>query len=252
VVVGTLVLVGVAAAWAAFGSDRTEPVTLAAPGPGEVRPDYLADGEPVFVVGHPDGSAQVISAFSTHSPSGSHTLLWWCADSRGFVDPAYGSRWDEYGRKLYGPALTGLPSFSVDDSEGSELIVGGRLGPAGGEEAVDPNVGLEPWCDGGPDSATYHTFDGWQVWDSPSAAVEAAPDGWILLEGELGLDATRQVLFCSLSGCDDSVAAATIRAPDPAVDFASFGAGPNFIGRVEDGVLVDVTRVMPIADPEGS
>ena len=111
IVAGTLVLVGIAVAWAALAFEARESSTLAAPNPGIVRPDYLADGEPVFVIGHEDGSVQVVSAFSTHAPQNLHKLAWWCRSARGFEDPFHGARWDEYGIYLFGPALGSLPSY---------------------------------------------------------------------------------------------------------------------------------------------
>src|SRR5688500_20290993 len=44
------------------------PFSLGRPNAGEVRPDYLADGTPVWVVGHQDGTVDVLSGFDTHVP----------------------------------------------------------------------------------------------------------------------------------------------------------------------------------------
>ena len=169
-VVSALAVIGVGAAWAAFNREPSEPVTLAAPAPGEVRPDYLPDGEPVFVVGHEDGSVQAISAFSSHAPQGLLKLVWWCPSARGFEDPFHGARWNANGAYIFGPALGGLPSWEVTPTDNTLTL--GDLQEPPPDEA--PPIGDVPderaWCVG-PDEATYHTFDDWQVWDSPSAVV---------------------------------------------------------------------------------
>ncbi len=102
------------------------------------------------------------------------------------------------------------------------------------------------WCMATEDPVIFHTFAGWQLWDSPTAAREAAPDEWILLDGTLTLapDGAR-VLLCSATGCADSVAATNLEVPPRDMDpqFGPLGAG-RFIGRVRDGALTDVTRVV--------
>jgi hypothetical protein len=80
--------------------------------------------------------------------------------------------------------------------------------------------------------------------------VEAAPDGWILLEGELIADrAERRVRLCGLAGCADSVLAANVEMPPPGMDprFGPLGES-RFIAHVRDGTLVDVTRVVFLED----
>jgi hypothetical protein len=96
------------------------------------------------------------------------------------------------------------------------------------------------------DPVVFHTFEGWQLWDSPTAAVEAAPDRWILLDGTLAIapDGAR-VLLCAPAGCADSVAATNVEVPPPDMDpqFGPLG-GSRFLARVRDGALTDVTSVV--------
>ena len=220
---------------------------LRAPAPGEVRPDYLADGTPVWVVGHDDGTVDVVSGFDTHRPFYILKTLWWCKSADAFENPDHGSKWDEFGFKIGGPAPTGLPRYAVE-RDGTEVIVG-ALGPP---PAVDePHAGPEEiereWCLS-PDEAavTYHTFDDWQVWDSPTAAVAAAPDGWILLEGHLAA-ADGEIVLCGDAECQDSVKPANLEPLDPSMP-PQFGPlyGERFLAQVSDGQLVGFTRVMPI------
>lgn len=245
-------LVGVAAVWAAFGPEPADaqPVTLAAPAPGDVRPDYLPDGEPVFVVGHPDGSVQVVSAFSTHAPQFLHKLVWWCPSARGFEDPFHGARWDEYGVYMFGPALGSLPSYTPAGSTDATVTVGTQLEVPGPDApAHGPQSDERDWCTD-LDASIYHTFEDWEVWESPSAAVDAAPDGWILIEGAISTDGGR-VLLCSLAGCGDSAVVATVTAPPPETDPSTFGQGPRFIARARDGALVDLTQVVSLLPDAG-
>ena len=246
-IAGGIVLAVLAVAWAAFSKDavETQALTIEAPAPGEVRAEYLPDGEPVFFIGHDDGSGQLLSPFSTHVPQGLGKLTWWCPTARGFEDPYHQSRWDEYGVKLDGPAPRGLPSWELTAGQG-----GLELGELLDAPALDAPIHGPPtlertWCSGREGPVTYHTFEDWTVWDSPSAAVEEAPGGWILLEGGLSADpATGQVLLCSLAGCEDSAVAATVQRLPPGGDFPAVPVTPYFIARVEDGALVNLTRVI--------
>ena len=215
------------------------------PTPGEVRPDYLADGTPVWVIGHEDGSVSVLSGFDAHVPAGLGKILWWCPTALALDNPEHGSKYDEYGLKLGGPAPTGLPSYETRASGGRIFV--GSLGepPAIEEGHTGPREFDRDWCTFPEDDVLFHTFDGWQVWDSPTDAVAAAPDGWILLAGGLALR-DGEVVLCSLGGCADAVIAANVEEPvnpDPV-----FGPlfGERFIARVRDGALTDVTRVLPM------
>jgi hypothetical protein len=221
--------------------------TLQAPVPGEVRPDYLADGTPVWVVGHDDGTVDVLSGFDPHRPFNILKSLWWCESADGFENPDHASRWDEFGFKIGGPAPTGLPRYAVE-RDGAEIIVG-ALGtpPAPDEPHVGPDEFDRRWC-ALPDEegGTYHTFDDWQVWDSPTAAVDAAPDGWILLAGHLAASADDDIILCGDAACQDSVTPANLEPNDPTME-PQFGPlyGERFIAQVQDGTLVGLTRVMP-------
>lgn len=239
-----LVLVGIGV-FAVLGQ-RAEPSRLEIPERGEVRPDYLADGTPVWVVGHEDGDVSVLSGFDTHRPSNVGKLLWWCVSADGFENPEHGSQYDEYGRRLGGPAPTGLPAYSTA-LDGDQVVIG-ELQPAPPYDAphAGPDGNEREWCRDLTDERAYHTFEGWDAWRSPTDAVTAAPDGWILLEGHLAL-AEGSVVLCALDGCGDSAVAANV---DPTDADREFGPlfGDRFIAQVHDGELVGVTRVTP-ADP---
>jgi hypothetical protein len=213
------------------------------PTPGEVRPDYLSDGTPVWVIGHEDGSVDVLSGFDTHRPYNLGKILWWCPSARAFENPEHGSRYDEYGLRIGGPAPTGLPAYEI-------VLSASRVGVGDLQRAPPPDAPhsgpAEPdrdWCTFPEDDVTFHTFDDWPIWESPTEAVAAAPEGWILLEGGLAI-VDGQVSLCALSGCDDAVRAANVPEPDPGMVIGPL-FGERFIARVRDGVLTDLTRVMP-------
>ena len=227
-----------------------EPVTLKRPAVGDVRADYLPDGTPVWVVGHEDGTVDVLSGFDPHTPSNLGKLLWWCRSAHALDNPHHGSKWDEYGTRLGGPAPSGLPGWEVR-AESTRVFVGEpRAAPAADTRPVGGNQDEREWCMApAPHEVIVHTFDGWRVWDSPIAAVEAAPRGWILLEGELTAD--RQagtVRLCAMRGCDDSVVATNVILPPVDAEFGPL-IGGRFIARVHDGALWGVTHTIWLDDP---
>ena len=243
-----LVAIGIGAVTviaAVIRGEAVEPLgTLELPAPGEVRPDYLADGTPVWIVRHDDGDVDVLSGFDTHRPSNIGKILWWCERAKAFENPEHGSRYDEFGLKIGGPAPTGLPAYTVS-VEGNRAVVG-ALQAAPPPDA--PHSGAadfdRQWCNDPEHARIFHTFEDWEAWDSPTAAAQAAPDGWILLQGELALRGGA-VVVCGARGCaDDSVVAANIDPTDAEREFGPL-FGDRFIAQVHDGVLTGVTRVMP-------
>jgi hypothetical protein len=220
--------------------------SLRRPVVGEVRPDYLADGTPVWVIGHEDGTVDVLSGFDTHVPFNLGKMLWWCPSAQGLDNPNHGSKWDEYGVRLGGPAPTGLPSWEVNVRSSRVFLGEPRAAPPMGTPHHGPPDHERTWCTAPEDPVIFHTFEGWRLWDSPTAAVEEAPEGWILLDGRLAVAPDgASVLLCSPTGCADSVAATNVEVPPPDMDprFGPLG-GRRFIGRVRDGTLTDVTGVV--------
>lgn len=240
VAIGLLALLGVAA----FGRQPVDATVLTRPAAGEVRADHLADGTPVWVIGHEDGSADVLLGFDTHRPFGLGKMLWWCETARALDNPHHGSKWDEYGVRIGGPAPEGLRPFAVT-IDGDDLHVG-ALGdpPPAGARTTGPAETDRQWCVGEDAVVTYHRFDGWRVWDSPAAAVAADPDGWILLEGDLLADPEHGiVVLCARGDCEDRAVAATVEVPPPGLEFGPLGPG-RFIAQVDGGQLVGVTHVI--------
>ncbi len=123
----------------------------------------------------------------------------------------------------------------------------GELGPAPPHDTghSGPAESERVWCalpdDGG--AILFHTFEDWPLHESPTDAVASAPEGWILLAGELTVDGG-DVVLCAIGDCTDAVIAVGVdanaqRGPSSPLN------GERFIARVRDGALADVTRVLP-------
>jgi hypothetical protein len=222
--------------------------TLALPDGDRVRADYLADGTPVWVIGHEDGTISVLTGFDAHQTP-LRNLLWWCETAEILENPSYGWMYDEQGAKMFGAAPTGLAAYDVTVA-GGVIQVGALNGPPGLDEPSErPTPTVDMRCSGWDAPVVVHTFDGWSVWDSPSEALAAQPDEWILLEGALVVDADA-VYLCALDGCADRALAAGIPAATDEEIALGHLNGERFIAQVRDGALVNVTRtIYPLAAP---
>lgn len=221
------------------------PETLRRPNHGEVRADFLADGTPVWVIGRADGSVGVLSGFDPHMPANLGKLLWWCPSAQALENPHHGSKWDEYGVRLGGPAPAGLPSWETEVHSSRVVIGDMRPGPRMGTEPIGPHEVDREWCLEAEDEVVIHTFDDWPVWTSVREAIDAAPTGWILVEGRLVVQPGGIVRLCSPADCSDGVD--TIIEP-LRPDVAALDPWPDarFLARVRDGTLVDITRIVQL------
>jgi hypothetical protein len=217
--------------------------TVAAPAPGEARADYLADGTPIWVIGHADGDVSILSAFDTHVPAGVHKLTWWCPATRSMEEPRHGSTYDENGVKINGPAPAGLPGYDAS-RDGDRIVVGpAYAGPAPGTAPTGrvQNRGL---CITG-DPVIAHTFRGWPVWNSPAAALAGANGSdWFLVRGRLEPHGDGTVDFCPPADCDEPVSVAGVQlvATDPLAE--SLAETQTFLARARDGQIVDLTYII--------
>jgi hypothetical protein len=213
---------------------------------GQVAPANLTDGRPVFVVHHADGTVEVIDGYSTHIPWGLAKLVAWCSTSRTFDDVFHGARWSESGTYISGPAPTGLATYRSTFQPDGRLLVGSRIPPAS-----RPSPGGEVQSDG-PFCMTsanleYPTMPT-NVSDSPADVVASAPDGWVAVRGSLIRGSSTGAELCTLLARGYTVCAHG--APVEGIDVEGlFGQHPNlvisgtFIARVQDGSLVDLSRV---------
>lgn len=220
-----LFLAAAALLWIVFTPFRTTVRSLAGsdvlpvPPRGETSPMFLADGRPVFVVHHEDGTLSVVDAFSSHRAWGFEEPVEWCPTTRQFVEWAHEAHFDEYGTwTSAGPAPSGLATFAFQvvgrDAAGdpTSIRVGAMQAPDPGGSAPITDPSRPPFCPGA-EPVTF-TIDAAQVWDSPAGAVAARPQGWIAVRGTLSVASDGFVQLCSqLDGerCQD---AAVVRGID--------------------------------------
>jgi len=215
------------------------------PAPGGVSANYLPDGTPIWVITHKDGLTEILSGFDTRVAFGIHELLWWCPTSRSLEDPFDGSRYDEHGVKYGGPAPKSLPGWIAIVQGGDALV-----GPARPVPPIRLGAGLvteepplpQPCVD--TDRVTVHTFNGWQIWESPRELLAAAPTGWVLAEGQLQVVGD-SVRFCSIGGCDDSAQVGDVSLP-PASLAPLTKEWPDRVWmlRVRNRQFTDLTRII--------
>ncbi len=130
--------------------------TLPVPALGRVAPEQLADGTPVWVVRHDDGTVSVLDAVSTHRPFGFGALVGWCPSSRGFEDPAHGSQYDERGYNRGGPAPTALTAFATGPVENGTVRVTRADSASPGRIRGEGRAG--PGCVGGDPELELHSL----------------------------------------------------------------------------------------------
>jgi RNA polymerase sigma-70 factor (ECF subfamily) len=213
---------------------------LEAPPVGEVAPGNLEDGRPVFVVHREDGIVEVIDAFSTHDPGGLGKLIAWCPSSRGFEDPFHGSKWDENGSYLLGPAPTGLATYEATVRNDGRVVVGSTIPPAGRDSVPTEHI-AGPYC-AHYTARVYPTLPT-AVYPSPSAGVAAAPAGWVTVQGNLLLGSTGGAELCDGPTCADSAPVGGLDTQEIWGEHPWYVIRGTFIARVQDGTLVDITRV---------
>jgi len=212
--------------WKAFPTtDGSQPAgsdVVTVPPRGETSAVFLADGRPVFVVHHEDGTVSVVDAFSSHRAWGVEELNVWCPSTRQFVEVAHEAHFDEYGTLVEGgPAGKGgvatfMFAIVATDVVGdpSQIQVGDIREPT----TPGRNSGVErpPFCpeaDGGQGDTELvevtgaytgesgkvvaHRLEDMQVWDSPAEAVAAAPTGWVAIRSTLHVDRDGFVQLCA-------------------------------------------------------
>ena len=210
--------------WKAFpstsGSQPAGSDIVTVPPRGETSAVFLADGRPVFVVHHLDGTVSVVDAFSSHRAWGVEELNVWCPSTRQFVEVAHEAHFDEFGDWSAGPAPGGLEIFGfqvlANDAAGDPASI--QVGQQTFEPSPEGGSGPErpPFCPAGdeapgdadlvPVTGAYtgesgmvvaHGLDGLQVWDSPAEAVAAAPTGWVAIRSTLHVDRDGFVQLCA-------------------------------------------------------
>lgn len=262
-----LAIVALAAGGLALaGRSESDSVTVAGPDRADTASEVtipesgasaqqLADGTPVWVVRHDSGAVTVLDAVSTHRPFGAGTLVGWCESSRGFLDPMYGSQFDEYGRFQAGPAPRGLDSYPVVRVDDNTATVAGppveqARAAEGGPEPSEP---AGPHCfdqSSGPVDGylsgpfALHQLDA-ETPVSPEDAVQQ-PDGTlVLIDAPILIVEGSQPLVCTSEVGASPPACEGVPAPQmflPHDETAAVLRG-RFIARPDGGTLTDIAYV---------
>jgi len=166
------------------------------PALGDAAAAFLADGRPVFVVHHEDGTVSAVDAFSSHMPFGVGILVGWCDASRTFDDFRGGAKFYEDGRYILGPAASGLVTFETTDlgTTPAKVQVGARQLPAPRTELGTPFSGS--FCTSTADTL-FHRIGRGQLTDSPRGALGGTPGRWIAVAGVLLVTPGQGARLCS-------------------------------------------------------
>ncbi|HAS12781.1 MAG TPA: hypothetical protein DCS55_20065, partial [Acidimicrobiaceae bacterium] len=254
-----------AGGFALLGNDGDAAVTVAGPDGADTESQLtvpesgalaqqLADGTPVWVVRHADGSVSVVDAVSTHRPFGAGTLVGWCESSRGFVDPMYGSQYDGHGRKQAGPAPRGLDEYPVASVDGDTVTVTGTAveqprAADGGPEASEP---AGPHCfhtDGDDDADVVEgSFRSHPVASAAPATPEDAmrePDGTlVVVDARVLVVKGQEPLVCTSEVTGPPPSCDGIPAPELfAQDETPVVMRGVFVARPDAGTLTDIAYV---------
>jgi len=236
------------------------PDVVTVPPRGDVSAIFLPDGRPVFVVHHEDGSVSVVDAFSSHRAWGVEELNVWCPSTREFVEVAHEARFDEYGDYASaGPAPGGLVTFDftpvklddLGDPASIEIRAMREPSPEGSAPEVPPS--RPPFCPGvGAGSIVGHSIPEGAIVQTPAAAVEAAPNGWIAVRGTLHVASDGFVQLCAEIDGEHCVDGAAVRGIDGIGLMLNVTRGPEvtayeerqvWLARVDGGVLDDIAGI---------
>ena len=201
----------------------------------------LADGRPAFIVAT-DGEVNVIDARGRHAAGAPGRLVAWCDNTTPyFVDPLDDVTYAADGTRLAGSTGQGLVRYPVSTADRGDTFRVAADGSAAGQ--LD-DFAVPVACEG---RQVVHRPDADEIFD-PSVAADEEPPGWVWLEGRLRSEGGEPILCDGLDGeCATSAPAGGIDpALIPADEQALIG---SFIGRVRDGVIVDLNFV---PDPGGS
>ena len=246
---------------------------VSVPPRGETSAVFLADGRPVFVVHHEDGTVSVVDGFSSHRAWGVEELNVWCPSTRQFVEVAHEARFDEYGEFASPPAPGGVATFAFQVTETdpvgdpSSIVVGEmRDGtPGGGDSGPD----RPPFCPPGgatgdetliPVTGGYsgdtgmvvaHSLEGVHVWGSPAEAVAASPTGWAAVQGTMLVNPDGFVQLCAQvvdGACQGGV---VVRGVDGIGLYLNVTRLPDVTGYEEPQVWLVQVHDGVIDDPAG-
>lgn len=254
VLMAALIAVAVVAVmlWPPVTEPDAPPGALPVPPRGGVIAAFSADRHPVWVIGHQDGAISVLDAFSSHVPFGINKPTWWCPRSRVIDDPFHGSRYDEFGERIAGPAPTGLGAYAFDVEAGRLVIDDapqmGAIAQSGDtSEAADSCTAAE---------ALVHDYTTLPEAETPAAA-EGSDDGWLRLHATLvPVPENNSGLLCPARITDDLCAEVDIPGMDHLLSTPQDRAAlsidawtdTDWLVHVVDGRIVEVSLLLESVD----
>jgi hypothetical protein len=244
-------------AWAPPGLDAAarQPLpatTLEVPRSGRARADVLADGTPVFVIADGDDRASVVSAISAHRPFGLGKLVAWCGPAGELIDLQHGSRFDEHGGYLFGPAPFGLVAYDTVPATRGVTVTGTRWpeprSATGGTVGSGDCAGQER--EFSLEKLVRHDAS---LWPSVRLSdVAELDDGWYRTSATLVYGGDSPPVLCGRlvspesSGCGlDGVPAPSLQREDGEDDIAFRG---DFLIRIQQRALADVVVFAELDD----
>src|SRR5436309_3573710 len=252
-VVAAVLVAGLAAWWGVGRPSQDRSVVAArwqAPGPGDAVAGFLDDGTPVLAVAHSDGRVTAVEAISPHRPWGIRSLLGWCPSSRTFDDPFHGSKFDEYGDYVLGPAPIGLVTyhFSLIPGDNDQVHVDGPIPSHPRGFLTQPFQPAGPFCQSTSGMVLPEVLR--NASSVPADVITAPPGEWMAVQATLLAMAGQPARLCgavanracvdaaAVSGVDVTGLVSTLRGPATILTIE----GP-WIAQVRAGALVHVTRV---------
>lgn len=224
--------------------------SLSVPPAGEVVADQLVDGTPVWVVRHGDETVSVIDAVSPHQPFGTGQLVGWCATSRLFEDPQWGSVFDEHGEKRAGPAPSGLGAYEVGPVADGRVVVSPPSSPRGDDGASTAPEAQGPFCYGdernyNPGTLLLHDVGGMRS-VTLADAMDAPEGDLVLVRGSTIVLTPEGATVCpSIVDRRPLRPRCDVAAPELALGEGRMSATltGTFLARIGEGALIDVVFV---------
>lgn len=233
-----------------------EAAVLNVPPVGEVTPTWLPNGVPVFVIHAPSGQVSVVDAVHP-GPTTIVRPIQWCPTAEVLNDPVHGAIYAPDGRRLGGPPGSDLVHYRTAPGPAPDTVaVLDRVVPVERNRSSDDSAGLGG-CAVAPVFHTDHPDRG-RVY-RPSEAVAERAEGWVLVDGSIGVDAQGRVWACDEADTTDHDAwrCVTGQVPLTGVDATMFSDSPVWSGVMWAEVDGDGLRrpAHPLIDrlpPEGA
>ncbi len=228
---------------------------LGIPPVGGVAAAFTPDGHPVWVITHGDRTISVVDALSSHAPFGIGKVTWWCATSRLIEDPFHGSRYDEFGNRIAGPAQDGLRTYAFE-IDGQYLVIEQPLSedPAGGRPRPVANPDALATCVD-PAETLVHDYGSAPIAETPADAA-TLDDGWRRVRATLvPVPREGSGLLCAGAAVDEACVQVELPGiehllaqPDRAASSVNAWTDTDWLIHVVGGTIVEIVLLGELAD----